>query len=111
MTPRIALLTIAFLLSPLMLIAQQPQQATPKDSSVTQQEAGMVVETVVLSGVVTTARIADPNERVVFNGHVMRMADFVAAVSSSNEAAQRLRTPEKRNREKDQPTPPLGPTY
>ena len=52
---------------------------------------------VVLSGIATTARIADPNERVVFNGQVMRMADFVAEVSSNNEAAQRLRNLEKQN--------------
>ena len=67
-------------------------------------------DVVVLSGIATTARIADPNEKVVFNGHVMRMADFVAAVSSSSEVLQRLRTPEKRNRETDQPIPPLKPS-
>ena len=47
----------------------------------------------------TTARIADPNEPVVFSGRVMRMADFVAAVSSSNAVVQRLHTPEMRNHE------------
>ncbi len=68
-------------------------------------------DTIVLSGVATTARIADPNEPVVFNGLVMRMADFVAVVSASSEAAQHPRTPEKRNREKDQPTPPSPPSH
>ncbi|HEV2352123.1 MAG TPA: hypothetical protein VG028_20005 [Terriglobia bacterium] len=65
---------------------------------------------VVLSGVATTARIADPEERVVFSGRVMRMADFVAAVSSSNEAVRRLHNQEKHNREKDQPVRPLQPS-
>jgi hypothetical protein len=59
--------------------------------------------TIVLSGVASTARIADPNERVVFNGRVMRMEDFVAAVSSSSAVAQHPRSPEKRNHEKAQP--------
>jgi hypothetical protein len=67
-------------------------------------------ERVVLSGIATTAHIADPNERVVFNGRVMKMADYVAAVSSSSEAVQRLRNLEKQNREKDQPTPPSKPS-
>jgi hypothetical protein len=67
-------------------------------------------ETVVLSGIATTARIADPNERVFFSGRVMRMADYVAAVSSSTEAIQHLRNLEKHNREKDQPVQPSKPT-
>lgn len=66
-------------------------------------------DTVVLSGTATTARIADPNEPVLFSGRVMRMADFVAAVSSNNAAAQHPRTPEMRNREKDQPVLPSKP--
>jgi hypothetical protein len=67
-------------------------------------------DVVVLSGVAKTAKIADPNDRVVFNGFVMRVADFVAAVSSSSEALQRLRTPETHNHESHQPTPPLKPS-
>ena len=67
-------------------------------------------DTIVLSGVATTARIADPNEPVVFSGYVMRMSDFVAAVSSNSEAVQHLRTPETRSREKDQPVPPSKPS-
>jgi hypothetical protein len=67
-------------------------------------------DTVVLSGTATTARIADPNEPVVFSGRVMRMADYVAAVSSNNAAAQHPRTPEMRNREKVQPVPPSPPS-
>ena len=67
-------------------------------------------DTIVLSGVATTARIADPNEPVLFSGYVMRMSDFVAVVSSNSEAVQRLRTPEMRSREKDQPVPPSKPS-
>jgi hypothetical protein len=67
-------------------------------------------ETVTLTGQATTARIADPSEKVVFNGRVMRMADFVAAVSSSNAMVQHLRNQEMRNREKGSPTPLLHPT-
>ena len=86
------------------------QQSTPTPPAKSSPETPKSEDVVVLSGVATTARIADPNERVVFNGHVMRMADFVAAVSSSSGAVQRLHTPEKRNRETDQPTPPLKPS-
>lgn len=84
--------------------AQAPQSA-PANAPQNQRKDDVVV----FSGVATTARIADPNERVVFSGHVMRMADFVAAVSSSSEAVQRLHTPETRNHEKAPPTPPSKP--
>ena len=83
--------------------AQSPQSTTADPPQAQKNE-------VVLSGVATTARIADPNERVVFSGHVMRMADFVAAVSSSNEAAQHPHNLEMRNHEKEPPTPPLKPS-
>jgi len=66
-------------------------------------------DAVVLSGTARTARIADPNEPVLFSGRVMRMADFVAAVSSSSATGQNLHIQEMRNREKDQPTPQLSP--
>lgn len=83
-----------------------PSQEQPPAPAVTPEPS----DTVVLSGTATTARIADPNEPVVFSGRVMRMADFVAAVSSSNAAVQRLHTPEMRNHEKVQPVPPLPPS-
>jgi len=66
-------------------------------------------ETVTLSGPATTAHIADPNERLVFNGRVMRMADFVAAFSSSNVAAPRPHNQEMRSHEISPPTPPSPP--
>ena len=89
--------------------APQSQQTSQSQTKESVARTGQSVDTVVFSGVATKAHIADPNERVVFNGQVMRMADFVAAVSSGNEAVQRLRNPEKQNREKDQPTPPSQP--
>jgi len=76
-----------------------PAQNTQQTNSGT---AG-ITSTIVLSGVASTARIADPNERVVFNGRVMRMEDFVAAVSSSSAVVQHPRNPEKHNHEKAQP--------
>ena len=88
---------------------QQPQQTQTKDSDTHSTAKAEPQKTVILSGVATTARIADPNEPVVFNGHVMRMSDFVAAVSSSTEAVQRLRTPEKHSHEIEQPVPPSKP--
>jgi hypothetical protein len=84
----------------------QATQAVPENPPQPQKE-----DIVVHSGIATTARIADPNERVVFSGHVMRMADFVAAVSSSSEAVQRLHNQEKRNREKDPLTRPPQPSH
>ena len=96
-------------------VAAQEPQTTPTPQSnpsphPTQKGEDKNKDVVVFSGVATTARIADPNERVVFNGHVMRMADFVAAVSSSSGAIQNLRIPEKHNRETVQPTPPSKPS-
>ena len=88
--------------------AQAPQLPS-KPSSLKPSETAEQPGIVVLSGVATSAHIADPNERVVFSGRVMRMADFVAAVSSSTEAVPHPRNPEKRNREKDPPTPPSKP--
>ncbi|MGA2987033.1 MAG: hypothetical protein ABSG32_24810 [Terriglobia bacterium] len=76
---------------------EEPTQSDPENYQHTQNNEDVVV----LAGVATTARIADPNERVVFNGHVMRMADFVAAVSSGNEVVRHLHIQEKRNHEKD----------
>lgn len=66
---------------------------------------------VVLSGRVTTTRIADPNTPIVFNGYVMRVADFVAVVSQGTEAEQHLRTPETQSHELVQPTPPSKPSH
>lgn len=85
-------------------------QPAPQHADTQSQSAQKSDEVVVFSGVATTARIADPNERVVFSGRVMRMADFVAAVSASSEAVQHLCTLEKQNREKAQPVPPLKPS-
>ncbi|WP_263355269.1 hypothetical protein [Acidicapsa acidisoli] len=66
-------------------------------------------EKVVLSGRVTTVRLADPNTPVVFNGYVMRVADFLAVVSASSEVARHLRTPETQNHETVPQVPPSKP--
>lgn len=106
-------LLLLVLLAAIPIAAQEPQAApapsSPADHS-KQNSADKNADVVVFSGVATTARISDPNERVVFNGRVMRMADFVAAVSSSSGAIQNLRIPEKHNRETVQPTPPSKPS-
>lgn len=95
---------LAFSASTVFAQDRAQQSTNPNDPQVQKNN-----DVVVLTGVATTARIADPNEPVVFNGRVMRMADFVAAVSSSNGAVQRLHNPEKQNHEKDQPVPPSKP--
>jgi len=103
---------ISFLFSvPLFSQQQPPASDTAKNThrGVVSFNRPEVPDAVVLSGIATTARIADPNELVVFSGRVMRMADFVAAVSSSSEAVQHPHIPEKRSREKDQQVPPLKP--
>ena len=92
---------------PAELQQQKANQPAPKNSEVSPPTQPK--DTIVFSGVATTAHVADPNEQVVFSGRVMRMADFVAAVSSNSGAVQRLHTPEKRNRETDQPTQPPQP--
>jgi hypothetical protein len=103
-----SVLAIASFLAFSVYSVQSPQ--TPSSPANSAQSQKHDEDVVVLSGVATTARIADPNEKVVFSGQVMRMADFVAAVSSSNAAAQRLRTPETRSHEKERPTPPSKPS-
>ena len=100
------LLFVVLALSAFTASAQDRSQQSPTTNPPQVQKNEDVV---VLSGVATTARIADPNERVVFSGHVMRMADFVAAVSSSSEALQRLHNQEKHTREKEQPVPQSKP--
>jgi hypothetical protein len=104
---------ISLALFSIPLFAQQQPSANESAKSTqhvaTFNNTAALPNAVVLSGIATTARVADPNELVVFSGRVMRMADFVAAVSSSNEAVQHLRTPEKRNHEKDQQVPPSKP--
>jgi len=111
-------LALSVLLVPAAVTCQDRESKLPpadKDKQAAKEAKGTAPETenpgvVVLSGVAKTARIAGPNERVVLNGRVMRMADYVAAVSSSTEALQRLRTQEKHNPEKDPPVPPSRPT-
>lgn len=86
--------------------AAQPssaQQQSKTESAANPESLKVSASGVVMSGIATTARIADPNEPVVFSGRVMRMADFVAAVSSSTAAVQHPRNQEMRSREKDQP--------
>src|SRR5438309_1616170 len=68
-------------------------------------------QTIVLSGTATTARIADPAEQVVVNGQVMKMSDFVAAVSSSTAAVQRLHTQETHTRGSDSQAAPSVQKY
>lgn len=89
--------------------AQTPQSSTtftaaPSNHQVALSDKVSISDTVVLSGTSTTGRIADPNEKVVFSGYVMRVADFVEAVSSNTEEIQRLHTPEMHNHETGQPT-------
>jgi hypothetical protein len=111
---KIMRLLILVLFAATSVVAQERQSAPPPKSDpadrATQTTPDKNADVVVFSGVATTARVADPNERVVFNGRVMRMADFVAAVSSSSGAVQHLRTPEKHNRETERPTPPSKPS-
>jgi hypothetical protein len=96
---RMILLVVLAFAGPVFAQESLPQQP-PKEVTV------KGTDTIILSGTAKTARIADPNERVVFSGRVMRMADFVAAVSSSTEGVQRLRNQEMHNRETGQPAPP-----
>jgi hypothetical protein len=96
-----------------LVMAQQSSQvptAKPQNHDVNVAETLKGSNAVtVYTGVASTARIADPNEPVVFSGRVMKMADFVAAVSSSNEVIQHLHSQEKRSRETAPPTPPSKP--
>lgn len=111
-------LSVLVTLAPLGAFSQQPESSAHSTGSVsysvvpgtsivvfTVPAAQKGQPTITLSGIATTARIADPNERVLFSGHVMRMEDFVAAVSSSSAEVPRPRIPVTHNRETDQPIP------
>jgi hypothetical protein len=108
--PAMRMLLLALLSVAIPARAQQSSPPPSPSAAPDTQAAQKNDEVIVLSGVATTAHIADPNERIVFSGRVMRVADFVAAVSASSEAVQHLRTQEKQNREKAQPVPPLKPS-
>jgi len=109
-------LCVLLLLAPVIALCQQPTDGVrysiaPGSGIVTfvlpipaEKQPGIT-----MSGRATSARIADPNERVVFSGQVMRMADFVAAVSSSTAAAQRPHTQEMHSRETNPLAPPSLP--
>lgn len=74
------------------------QQQAPSDNRTT------VVSNTTAS---STIRIAEPNENVVINGHVLRVADLLAVLSSLDSLeGQRLHSPEKQNRETPQPNAP-----
>jgi hypothetical protein len=100
--------TLLFAFLAVAMPACGAQQSTPDSQSATSNspDTQKKQEVVVVSGVATRAHIADPNEPVVFSGRVMRMADFVAAVSSSTEAVRHLRNQEKHSRETTPPAPP-----
>jgi hypothetical protein len=85
----------------------QSSSPSPASPPQVQNNANVVVS----SGVATTGRVADPNERIVLNGYVVRMADFVAQVSSNTEAVQRLHTPETHSHEQVGPIPPSHPDH
>src|ERR1700730_9703545 len=85
----------------------QSSSQSPANPSQVQNNANVVIS----SGVATTGRVADPNERIVLNGYVVRMADFVAQVSSNTEAVQRLHTPETHSHEQVEPIPPSHPDH
>jgi len=78
-----------------------PQDSAKGNGAKPPASEGMVI----MSGPASTAKIADPNTPIVFNGYVMRVADFAAMVSANSEAVQRLRNQETHNRETAQPTP------
>src|ERR1039457_4281266 len=67
--------------------------------------------TVAVSEKSTTVRIADPNELVNVNGRVMRVADYVAVLSSSTLWGQHLRIPEKQTPSDSPQAPPAEKTH
>jgi len=69
--------------------AQAPSAASSQDEKSR--------ETVVVSDVTSTVRVADPNELIAVNGHVMRVAEFMAFLSANTSLAQRLRNLENQN--------------
>ena len=97
---------LAFGLASLALSAQLSAQQNPKDANKPEADKGQIV---VLSGTATTAKILDPNSKIVLSGYVMRVADFGALVSANSEAVQHLRTLERHSHDKDRPTPQSAP--
>lgn len=94
---------LAFACIAMVSIPLAAQNATPNNEDTTKPTKPAVV---VLEGTATTARILDPDSKIVFSGYVMRVADFAAMVSANNEAVQHLRSLEKHNHEIAPPVPP-----
>src|ERR1700723_210750 len=64
-------------------------------------------EVVTVSGTTSKSRVLAPDEKLVVNGQVVRVADFLSALSLLDSLeGQNLRSPEIRNREIVKPTPP-----
>jgi len=64
-------------------------------------------ETVSFSGTTSRITVASPDETIVVNGQVMKIADFLAVLSSLDSSEEpRPRSPEKNNREKSSQTGP-----
>lgn len=74
-------------------IAQKPQNTS---------ENGKVV----LSDKTSTARVADPNELIGVNGHVLRVKEFMALLSADTSLVQRLHNLEMQN---SSDSPQVGP--
>jgi|ERR1051326_8612120 hypothetical protein len=63
---------------------------------------------VVLSDSTSTVRIAQPNEEVGINGHVLRVADVMAFLSSDSALVQHLHSLEKQNSSGSQQNQPAA---
>ena len=63
---------------------------------------------VVMSDETSTVRIANPNELIGVNGHVMRVAEFMALLSADTSLVQRPRILEKQNSSSSPQVAPLS---
>jgi hypothetical protein len=103
------LLSLPLCLLGAVSVGQQTQQSALPASQVATTAITVKIpeaQTVVLSDNTSTVRIAEPNELIGVNGHIIRVADFMASLSSDSALVQHLHNLEKQNSSSSPQTPP-----
>jgi hypothetical protein len=103
------LLSLPLCFFAVLVVGQQAEQSAPPAS----QSAATTItvkipeaQTVVLSDNTSTVRIAEPNELIGINGHIIKVSDFMASLSSDSALVQHLHILEKQNSSDSPQTPP-----
>jgi hypothetical protein len=107
-----AILAVAMLV---FAVASYAQSGTSKTQDQERQNVlaitGNATAAVVLSDESSTVRVAEPNELIGINGHVMRVDEFMVFLSANTGLVQRLRNLEMKNSSDSPLIEPLPKTH